>query len=201
MERSSESQRSEGPTVPFTFWSFLVINEASTIPLRHSQLPAQPFTSKPWEVNDPPNGGLDSWRKLLENWQKIQRAFWRCETRIWVSTCEMTGIERGSWGMRTGFLSGQALSPCLNPCCDPEASQQAVCVCVSYPTPLPSLLWRHGQGWGWSEAGAGITQILKDPWKLDWRSPPLFQPSIDFKYAEAEQALLSWNKGSNSLSF
>ena len=45
----------------------------------------------------------------------------------------MTGIERGAWGMRTGFLSGQALSPCLNPCCDPEASQQAYKVRISIP--------------------------------------------------------------------
>ena len=35
--------------------------------------------------------------------------------------------------MRTGFLSGQALSPCLNPCCDPEASQQAYKVRISIP--------------------------------------------------------------------
>ena len=45
----------------------------------------------------------------------------------------MTGIERGAWGMRTGLHSGQPLSPCLNPCRDPEASQQAYEVRISIP--------------------------------------------------------------------
>lgn len=82
-------------------------------------------------------------------------------------------------------------------------SSLCVCVCVSHPTPLPSLLWGHRRG---NQRGCWHYTDAKRPWGTGLKDTShAVTIDIDFKYSleapESQLLPLFWNTGSNSLSF